>query len=145
MTHPDGIPEPITPDRPLRSDHDLLDWARFVHQDVRPTRSTLWVLLLDSKDHPLPLLLPIEDVPETPDACTLLEVLTFLSRLLVEHAPGGSVALLLERPGASRRGPGDRTWDAQIRTVARRMKVRVRAFFVAGTGSVLPMTLDDAA
>ncbi|UFU05510.1 hypothetical protein [Ruania halotolerans] len=145
MTEPDGVPAPLTPDRPMRTDDDLLDWARFVHGDGRPLRSTLWVLVLDADDLPLPVLLPIDDLPDLPDDWVVRGLMESLSEMVREFAPGGSVALLLERPGPSWRRPQDRAWDAQTRAAARQVQVRVRAFVVAGSGSVLAMTLDDAA
>ena len=39
--------EPVTPEEPLRTDADLLRWARFINHGVHPRVRTLWVLLLD--------------------------------------------------------------------------------------------------
>lgn len=137
--------EPVSPEEPLRTDADLLRWARFVNHGVHPRRRTLWVLLLDGEDVPLPVLLPIEDVPDLPDAEGTTGIAEALASLLSGSAPEGSVVLLLERPGPLQLAQADHAWHTMLRWAMAEAGVRVRAAFLAAAGEVLAFALDDAA
>ena len=137
--------EPVTPEEPLRTDADLLRWARFINHGVHPRMRTLWVLLLDEEDVPLPVIIPIEEIPDLPDAEGTTRIAEALGSALSGPAPAGCVVLLLERPGPARRTQADHAWHIMLRWAMSEEEVRVRAVFLAAEGVVLPFALDDAA
>ena len=137
--------EPVTPEEPLRTDAELLRWARFVNHGVHPRRRTLWVLLLDEADVPLPVIIPIEDVPDLPDTEGTTRIADALASLMSSSAPEGSVVLLLERPGPPSRAQADHAWHTMLRWSLSEAGLRVRAMFLAAAGEVLAFALDDAA
>lgn len=137
--------EPVTPEEPLRTDADLLRWARFINHGVHPRVRTLWVLLLDEEDVPLPTVIPVEGIPDLPDAEGTVGIAEALGSLLAGSAPEGCVVLLLERPGPAQRTQADHAWHTMLRWAMAEAEVRVRAAFLAAEGVVLPFALDDAA
>lgn len=134
----------VSPDEPLHTDADLLRWARFVNHGVDPVRCTLWVLLLDEHDMPLPVILPIEDIPQAPDD-EAPQVVRNLGKIAQDMIPGGAMVLMLERPGLDQRMSADDAWHDLLRAELNAAGVRVRAIFLAACGQVWPFTLDDAA
>lgn len=137
--------EPVNSEEPLRTDADLLRWARFINHGVHPRRRTLWVLLLDADDVPRPVIIPIEDVPDLPDARGTARIAEALAVVLEEEAPEGSVVMMLERPGPPLRAQADHAWHTMLRWSMAEAGVRVRAVFLAAAGEVLAFALDDAA
>ena len=86
--------------------------------------------------------MPIDDVPLQPDTQMFAALSRILDDMLVEHAPGGSVVLVLARPGSGALTASDLAWNSALRT---HLSARVRRIFVAVSGEVRPITLDDAA
>lgn len=135
---------PVSPDQPLHTDADLLRWARFINHGLDPVRRTLWVMYLDRDDVPLPVILPVEEMPSEPDS-TAPQVARNLAKVGLDMAPGGAMVVMLERPGPARRAPADDAWHSLIRREVASCGVRLRAMFLAARGQVQPFALDDAA
>lgn len=112
---------------PLRNAVDLSAlWRRLMGRGLFETR-TLWLLFLDETDRPTKLIVPIEDIPAEPD----LEALDGIGRMLdgvvngaldgvlddgvLHHGCGGTVPMLLSRPGSGVMTDGDRRWAAEVK------------------------------
>ena len=91
------------------------------------------------------MIIPIEEIPDLPDAEGTTRIAEALGSALSGPAPAGCVVLLLERPGPARRTQADHAWHIMLRWAMSEAEVRVRAVFLAAEGVVLPFALDDAA
>lgn len=131
----------IIPNQPLADDTALLAFARFLHDGVVPRRRTLWLVLLDGERRPLPVIVPVDHVPEKPDPI-LVSTLgrAWYDMLLGE--PGASVLLMLERPGPAAASFDDLAWRAALAGAATGHGLSLAGFFLATVDGVRPLTPD---
>ena len=100
------------PHAPVR---DLGDLVRHVEAIVPvAVRRQLWTLFFDDDDVPLPLMVPLEGIPEVPDTSALDHYGDALAAVATEFG-AGTVAFVLERVGAASCGPSDRRWAEGLR------------------------------
>ena len=137
----DTLTEPFRPGDHVADDAELLELATFLAGGVLPRQRTLTLTWLDADDRLLGLVVPLGDVPPEPDDVMARDLGRLMAEVLAEHAPGGSVVAILERPGDPAIAAGDRAWN---RTLRAQDGVRPRGVFVAAGGAVRPLTLDDA-
>lgn len=125
----------FTPDHPLADDDALLAFARFVHGGVRPRRRTLWFVLLDGERRPLPVIVPVDLVPDEPEVLAMND----LGRVwhdILQGEPGASVLVMLERPGGATASITDHAWFVALRDTAARHGLALAAFFLATADDV---------
>jgi len=77
-------------------------------------RRTLWLVLLDDGGHPAPVVVPIDDVPQSPGR---RDVDAF-SAVLAGLADQGTAVLLLSRPGPVEVQPDDLRWARALAPLA---------------------------
>lgn len=128
----------IIPDQPLVDDAALLAFATFLHGGITPRRRTLWLVLLDGERRPLPVIVPVDHVPDQPDLLMVGELGRAWSEILLGE-PGGSVVLLLERPGPAAPSSDDLAWRAALRGAAVEHGFALAAFFLATADGVSPV------
>ncbi|MFC5931471.1 hypothetical protein [Cryobacterium melibiosiphilum] len=75
----------------------------------------IWFMMCDRHGLQMPILMPIEDIPLVPEPGELASFAAGLGTLLRDLAPGGSVILTLERPGAATLTAPDRAWGTELR------------------------------
>ena len=97
---------------PLSTEADIL---RRVDQTISADdmrHRGLWVFFLDRYDTQMPVVVPIDDVPDHPDLPLVGNVCWIVSRVLAEHEPEGSAVIALSRPGhlTPVRSIGTGTW-----------------------------------
>lgn len=131
------------PDQPLADDEALLAFAEFLHGGIRPRRRTLWFVLLDGERRPLPMIVPVDLVPELPDPFVVGNLGRTWHQIL-RGEPGASVVLLLERPGPGNPSFEDRAWHAALRSTAAERGLTVAAFFLATADGVAALAPDEA-
>lgn len=126
----------VDPHEPVRDVHDLV---RHV-EGVVPVavRRQLWTLFFDDDDVALPLMVPLEGVPECPDLAALDHYGDALAAVTTEFG-AASVAFLLERPGPSTTRPSDRRWADGLVALAGGRPFRVRPVLVCGDHGVSPV------
>jgi len=103
----------------------------------RAIRRQLWVMVLDAHGYQLPLLIPIGDIPVRPEPGDLAPAGASMCALLSEYAPGGSVILILERPGTAELTATDRAWSGELATAF--ASVRITGIFIAHDEGVAPL------
>jgi hypothetical protein len=131
----------IIPDQPLADDAALLAFATFLHDGVTPRCRTLWFVMLDGERRPLPMIVPVDHVPDEPDA-RMANELGHAWREILHGEPGASILLMLERPGSAATSFADHAWRVALRAAAAEHDLAVAAFFVATADGVVPLAPD---
>lgn len=137
-------PTSVRPGDHIADDGGLLTLARLLVQDDAPLARRLNLTWLDADDRVTGFLLPLTPIPPLPDADRATRFGDLARTGIDEHAPGGSVVGVLERPGGALIQHGDRAWNSMLRAQGVRLGFRVRGFFVATHTGVRPLALDDA-
>jgi len=129
---------------PLSTDQDVLRRVdRLVDQDSRRNR-TLWLLFVSSDSVLLPVVVPIDDVPERPDPRLVGNVCFVIADVLAHQVPGGTAVVVLTRPGSETVDDADRYWFRTIHGAAREHDASIRMLCLATQTSVRQLTVDDA-
>jgi hypothetical protein len=125
---------------PLRTDADIIALiGHMIQPGAREWRS-LVLFFLDHDDRTIPVVVPIDDVPEDPEPAVVENACWILSQVLGEHAPQGSVVIMLTRPGPAEPDGTDLIWRDRFQDAAVRRGVRVRLVCLATPGSVRALT-----
>jgi hypothetical protein len=102
---------------PLRTDEDLLRRIDLlIDQDARQERS-IWLLFVSASGVQLPVVVPIDGVPERPDLTTARSLCWVIAEALRENVPGGHAVVVLTRPGAGQ-GDADLDWATTLHRAA---------------------------
>jgi hypothetical protein len=116
---------------PLLTDADVLERVeRIVDPDYRDM-PTLWVFFLDQDQMQSPVLVPIDDIPDRPDAEFLGSLGEVLAKTLQGAMPAGSVVLTVTRDGTTAAREADLTWRDQLHDTAAAHDVTVRMICLA--------------
>jgi hypothetical protein len=136
----------ITPPRyspaadPLRTDAEILDRVgQLIGPSAREWRS-LVLFFLDADSRTLPVLVPIDDVPEDPEPAVIENLCWILSQVLGEQEPDASVVIMLTRPGVAEPDSTDLTWRDRMSDAATRQGVRVRLVCLATPAGLLALS-----
>jgi hypothetical protein len=138
-----GVPE-LDLTAPLRTDRDvILRVDALVDQSSRRRRS-LWLFFLSGDGIQLPVVVPIDDVPERPDAVTVGNLCDVIAQVLAEAAPTGSAVVALTRPGAETINENDRCWFRVLHRYASDRGANIRLLCLATPARVRQLVLDEA-
>lgn len=99
-------------------------------------RRTLWLAVLEDSGRPVPVIVPIEDVPRAPSGPEIKALKTVLASL-VDY---GNVVMLLSRPGRPGVLEDDRRWARMLHPLADRWPVHLATADGAGSSRVQPIT-----
>jgi hypothetical protein len=138
LTAPDDAP-------PVRTDADLLVRWRQLMGPWGFGRRSLWLLWFDDDGCQLPVVAPIDDIPDLPDerfVGNLMYIVDQVARADEAQATT-TVAMALSRPGSSRVTDSDRRWARALRARAEHDGVALWPVHLATRGVVRPLTLDD--
>jgi hypothetical protein len=119
MTY-DEPPPLLPPDQmpAVRSAGDLLLTWRALIGDLGFDGRTLWLLFLQPDGRPLGPLLNIDDLPDGPHALEVDQLAALCREILDGPGSGGSLAMLITRPGRDPWHVGDRAWARYLTAVA---------------------------
>ncbi|MGK0742825.1 hypothetical protein ACSHWG_13245 [Leucobacter sp. Z1108] len=130
-------------DRALPTDTELRDQLQLMLD--RAFRTQLWMLFLSSDHRILDPIMPMDDLPRSPDVLCNTEDFgkVAFSRVLVDRANairqmvgGESTVFVWERPGLARPTSKDLAWARAIAHEAVDQGLRVRAQFTLHSGGV---------
>jgi hypothetical protein len=93
---------------------------------------TVWCLVLDADDVPLPFVVVIDDPPGAADTAFAADLATTLARVLDERALGGSVVVALVGRLGQRPDACARAWADVLGAAARATGVPLRAVAAIG-------------
>jgi hypothetical protein len=116
---------------PLRTDADVV---RRVEQLIEPAarlRQSLWLFFLDENQQQLPVIAPIDDIPDEPDLELVGNLCFIISEVLGDSEPEGSVVLVLTRPGPGVPDSADQAWRDTLSAAAAVHGVRIRMMCLA--------------
>ena len=129
---------------PLSTDQDVLRRVdRLVDQPSRSNRA-LWLLFVSSDGVQLPVVVPIDGLPEQPDAQFVGNMCFVIADVLAHQVPGGTAVVVLARPGGETVDDTDRCWSRTIHGAARERGASIRMLCLATQTSVRQLTVDDA-
>jgi len=142
MKNAPAVPDaaPHDPHARLCSTDDLLARVRLLVPVA--VRRQLWTLFLDADDVQLPMVVPLDGVPEVPDGPAVERWGDALDEVAAEFGVA-SLVFVLERPGPV--GPGgptasDRDWLSALTGLAAPRRYEVRAVLTCGTDGVELLT-----
>lgn len=96
-------------DTPVLTDDDLFRlWQRLMGAGGFARRS-LWLIFLEEDGCPARLVIPIDDIPDSPEP-VMIDNLVHMVDHLCGDSGVGSVPMLLSRPGSSTMTASDREW-----------------------------------
>jgi hypothetical protein len=125
---------------PLRTDEDVLRRIDLlIDQDARQLRS-IWLLFLAASGVQLPVVVPIDGVPEYPDLTTARSLCWVVAEALRENVPGGHAVVVLTRPGAGVADDADRDWARTLHRAAGDRGASLRMVCLATPFGVCPLS-----
>ncbi|WP_209560898.1 hypothetical protein [Frigoribacterium sp. PvP032] len=130
------------PHRPVVSDDDLA--ARVTSLVPVAVRRQLWTLFFDADDVQLPILVPLEGVPEHPDRLAMERWGDALEAVSTEFGVT-AVVFVLERPGPSSATTSDHAWHRVLTGLSDARRFAVRAVFTCASDGVVVLQRDDRA
>ena len=132
---------PQLADAPIRSAADLADRWRALLDPPAFAARTLWLTWLGADGRQLPVVVPVEDVPNRPDPALLVGLRDVHDGVLRDQLGGaGHVALALCRPGGAAVTADDDAWAAALRSVLDDDRIGGSwSLHVAAGGTVLPL------
>jgi len=129
---------------PLRTDEDVLRRVDLlIDQDARQERS-IWLLFLSASGVQLPVVVPIDGVPEYPDLTTARALCWVIAEALRENVPGGHAVVVLTRAGSGPAGDADLDWAATLHRAAGDRGASLRMVCFATPSGVRRLTAGGA-
>ena len=116
---------------------DALIQQRATQLVGRAVQRQLWLMFLDADDYQLPLLVPLEDMPESPPDWHL-PLGDFL-----EQAGASSLFVVLERYGDEALSPADIAWAKHVRASCDAASVDLRGVLLSHRRGVRWVAPDD--
>jgi hypothetical protein len=127
---------------PVHDDADLLAlWRRLMGPGGFGRRS-LWTVWLDEHGMRLPVIVPIDDLPNQPDQLLVDNFVGVIGGVL-RSTEARTVAVLLLRPGPSAKSADDRAWAVALIAAARRAGVAMWPVHIATNDLVQVFAPDD--
>jgi hypothetical protein len=130
MTITDGTPDydllaPISTDAEVLGRVDQL-----IDTDARRDRS-LWLFFLTADAVQLPVVVPIDDMPVSPDPDTAGSICHMIAHVLGDAAPGGSAVITLVRDNGLSVTDPDQQWLLALTSAAARAGMNLRMLCLA--------------
>jgi len=121
---------------PLRTDEDVLRRVDLlINPDARLERS-IWLLFLSASGVQLPVVVPIDGVPEQPDLTTARSLCWVIAEALRNNVPGGHAIVVLTRPGSGSADDADRAWAIALHRAAHDRAASLRLVCLATPSGV---------
>jgi len=141
----DPMPPRLPPGQapPIRTQHDLRQYWRALMGPLGFSQPLLWLSFVAADGRPTPVLSQIDDLPELPDDHFLGNLMLIAEGVIGHEVPGGSLAVLLSRPGRADLTDSDRAWARGLTTAALEAGVRMRPVHLANDEEVRIVAPDD--
>ena len=108
-------------------------------------RRGLWLAWFDADGRQLPLVVPVDDLPDQPDRQLVTNTAWIAARVAADTAgDGANVAMAVSRPGSPAVNDGDRAWATGLRAAADDQGLQMWDLHLATPGHVRPLPLDES-
>jgi hypothetical protein len=128
----------------VRTQADLRNTWRALLGDLNHSDRRVWLLFLDRDGQPSGPLLTIDDLPDGPYDLPVDDLVTVCREILDGPGGGGSVALLVSRPGRDPWHVGDRAWGRYLTAAAHRIGGQVWPVHRANARELTAVPADGA-
>jgi hypothetical protein len=126
---------------PVLTDTEVLDRVRCLVDEDAWRRRSLWLMFLTEDGTQLPVLVPIDDVPERPEPEMVESVCHMVAQLTGDASEGRSVVATLSRPGSLTPSDSDRYWVRTLHHAARKKRVGLRMMCLGAEPGVCQLPL----
>lgn len=133
----------MTFDPIIRSQADLHDTWAVLMGPLGFSGRSIWLMLIQADDRPIPQLTQIEDADRLPSHEENRGFAETLRMLVTEVVPGGRVAFLRSRPGGGGLTAEDKAWARSLYDAARTAGVAVEVVHRACDVDLVPVPLDE--
>ncbi len=124
---------------PVRSAAELTDrWRTFLDPPTFRARS-LWLTWFDADGRQSPVVVPVEDLPRSPDASSYAALRGLNGAVAESLGRGCHLAMALCRPGAATVQDSDDEWVAALADVFDGLVDQTWSLHLAAGGQVLPL------
>ncbi len=136
---------PTTASVPVRSPAELTDrWRTLLDPPTFRARS-LWLTWFDAHGRQSPVVVPVEDVPRSPDPSSYAALRGLNGAVAESQGRGCHLAMALCRPGAATVQDSDDEWVAALADVFDGLVGQTWSLHLAAGGQVLPLVEAQAA
>ena len=104
---------------------------------------SIWMMLVDGDDRPIPHLTEIEDAEEPPEPADVRGLAELMRRIRGELAPEARFAFLRSRPGGGGPSHDDRAWAQYLYEAARLAHAPIEIVHLANDHELVPIPMDD--
>jgi hypothetical protein len=126
----DGIPD-FDLLTPIGTDAEVIDRVdQLIDEDARRNRS-LWLFFLTADGVQLPVVVPIDEVPVSPDPDLVGSLCDLIAHVLCDSAPGGSAVITLVRDNGLSVTGSDQQWFVALKSAAASAGVHLRMLCLA--------------
>ncbi|MGI8675667.1 MAG: hypothetical protein ACR2JT_01895 [Nocardioidaceae bacterium] len=141
----DDIPPLRRPEdmRPVRSQADLWRYWRALMGPLGFSERLLWLQFLEPDGRVTPSLTQITELPRVPDARLVDNLMMLCHRVCRDNLEGGSVAVLLSRPGPAGITADERIWAQRLTDAAVLAEVPLWPVHVANDQVLVVIPPDD--
>jgi hypothetical protein len=116
---------------PVITDQDLLERVGAIVEPAARRHRTLWLFFFEHDGRQANLVVPIDDIPERPEAAVVANVCYIASESIAQASGLLSVVIALSRPGTMRRTEPDRHLLRALQHGAARHATPVRMLVLA--------------
>lgn len=134
-------PEP--PPHHIHNDRDLEQFWRAVLGPLGFSKRRLWLVMIDAYDEPIQRLIEVDDLPLGMDPRDADNLMTAFGVPVRDDLPGGSLAILLTRPGRDQMRADDRRIALELTRAAGRAGVGLRPIHLANDAELRVFAVDD--
>jgi hypothetical protein len=99
---------------PLRTDEDILARVGELIGAKDRHRQSLWLFFFDREMRQMPVVVPVDDVPDRPDPLLAGNTCWIITQVLADTEPAGSAVIALTRPGPAEFGAIERHWHRAL-------------------------------
>jgi hypothetical protein len=123
----------------VRTQSDVEQMWRRLMMPLGFGSTTLWMVMIEG-ERPLPRVLELDDMPDSPDEDSARALAGLLENLA---SPQLCCAFLRSRPGAGRPDTNDLAWAQTLYAAGRLAGVHLAVIHLAHDHDVMPLPMDD--
>jgi len=128
----------------IRNQQDLEDAWRHLMGPLGFTKTSIWIMLIDSSGTPIPQLSKIDVPAAVPPPAELAGFADMVGSLVREFVPDGRVAFLRSRPGRAGLTFEDRAWAQALYAASRAAGVPAEVVHRACDHDLVPVPVDES-